>query len=209
MELHSERLKIAQLENRLAQGELFISYRIRFMARRSLSNFIINPSLNISLNLFLSNSANVGLLDDTRDTLSTLVSEGMDRVRDEIANQIGIEVRAEMVRQTDQLMTDLSLLHGVKTTAELCLEGVNSNTEYTNEMAEAIAASGSDICEKLDGINHGLMTKLDGISGELAGSKTHQESLSQARTQISAMTALLSENLKVRRVCVCVCVCGV
>ena len=36
LELHSERLKTAQLENRLAQGEIFISYRIRFMARRSL-----------------------------------------------------------------------------------------------------------------------------------------------------------------------------
>ena len=122
--------------------------------------------------------ANVSLLDDTKDILSSLVSQGMEKVRNDIAIQIGKEVRAEMVEQTDELMRDLSALRGVKQAVDLGLERINSTSDYISEAVEAINL----LDNKLDGINRGRLTKMAEISQTLAGKATQVE-LGLSRSQ--------------------------
>ena len=99
-------------------------------------------------------------MDDMKDTMSSLVSEGMVRVQDEVAAQVGVEVRAEMARQTDELMADLGVLRGVKSTIEICLDKLNSNFEYLGETVQAIDHSTSVLNAKIDGTEVKLMAKM-------------------------------------------------
>ena len=97
-----------------------------------------------------------------------------------------------MVKQTDELMKDLSALRGVKQAVDLGLERINSTSDYISEAVEAITL----LDHKIGGINRGLLTKMAEISQTLAGKATQVE-LCLARSQLSALSALLSENLKV------------
>ena len=85
-------------------------------------------SLILNIRKYTNFLANVSLMDDMKNTLSSLVTEGMARVQDEVATQVGVEVCTEMARQTDELMSDLGVLRGVKSTVEICLEKLNSNS---------------------------------------------------------------------------------
>ena len=136
-------------------------------------------------------------MDDMKDTLSSLVSQGMARVQDEVATQVGVEVRAEMARQTDEIMADLGVLRGVKSTVEICLDKLNSNSEYLGETVQAIDLSTSELNAKIDGMEVKLAAKIDGVAGQLATAKSNQESISHSSSKLSAVSALLSENLKV------------
>ena len=137
----------------------------------------------------------MSLLDDSKAMLSSLVSEGMDKVCDEIATQVGREVQAEMVKQTDELMRDLGALRGVKQAVDLGLERINSTSEYLNEVVQSITLLDS----KVDSINRTLLSKMELMSRDLAVKfkESHAESIAFTRSQLSAMSALLSELLKV------------
>ena len=154
-------------------------------------------SLILNIRKYTNFLANVSLMDDMKNTLSSLVTEGMARVQDEVATQVGVEVRAEMARQTDELMSDLGVLRGVKSTVEICLEKLNSNSKYLGEKVQAIDFSTTELATKIDGIEVKLAARIDGIADQLATAKSNQESISHSSSKLSAVSALLSENLKV------------
>ena len=136
-------------------------------------------------------------MDDIKDTMSSLVSEGMVRVQDEVAAQVEVEVCTEMARQNGKLMADLGVLRGVKSTIEICLDKLNANSEYLGETVQAIDHSTSVLNAKIDGTEVKLVAKIDDIAGQLAIAKSNQESISHSSSKLSAVSALLSENLKV------------
>ena len=65
------------------------------------------------------------------------------------------------------------------------------------ETVQAIDFSTIELATKIDGIEVKLAARIDGIADQLATAKSNQESISHSSSKLSAVSALLSENLKV------------
>ena len=83
-------------------------------------------------------------------------------------------------------MEGIGAISSIKSTVELCHSSLSSNSEYLNEVAEAVHQGST-----------GIKDKLDSIGQDLATAKTNRESINLSRTQLSSISALLTENLKV------------
>ena len=73
-----------------------------------------------------------------------------------------------MARQTNELMADL----GVKSTAEICLDKLNSKTEYLGKSFQAINLFTSELTAKIDGIKVKLVAMIDGAAGQIVTTKS-------------------------------------
>ena len=109
-------------------------------------------------------------------------------VKDELSHHVGVEVRAVVALQTDQLRDDIGSLHAIKIVAETCLSKVTDNGDFLNEIVESVNLTGNEVQSKIDTISQSLDTV-----------KATQEAVTLARTQLSSISALLTENLKVCR----------
>ena len=130
--------------------------------------------------------ANGALLDDIKSCVNGLLDDKLKTLASELCKQIGNEVRAELTCHKDFLMEDLGAINGVKSTVELCHTKVTDTTDYLNEILETINISATNI-----------ITKLEGQTRNLESCRSTQESLMQARTQLSSIAGLITENLKV------------
>ena len=115
-----------------------------------------------------------------------MLSDSMERLRDELAEVVGTEVRAELSRQTDELMEELGALSDVKGQVQTCSEKVKDSLEFMNETVEVVTVSTSDI-----------NSKLLCLQQTLDNTKADFDSISKSRTQLSTISALLQETLKV------------
>ena len=122
------------------------------------------------------------------DNFRTIVADVMVGVKDELSHHVGVEVRAVVALQTDQLRDDIGSLHAIKIVAETCLSKVTDNGDFLNEIVESVNLTGNEVQSKIDTISQSLDTV-----------KATQEAVTLARTQLSSISALLTENLKVCR----------
>ena len=115
-----------------------------------------------------------------------MLSGSMERFRDELAEVVGTEVRAELSRQTDEIMEELGVLSDVKCQVQTCSEKVKDSLEFMNETVEVVTVSTSDI-----------NSKLQCLQQTFDSTKADFDSISKSRTQLSTISALLQETLKV------------
>ena len=127
--------------------------------------------------------ANGSLITDLKDTVSIMLSESMEKFREDISHVVGTEVRAEISRQTDELMEEFRFLRNID---ENCLDKIKDNSEFLNETVEVINLATSETNDKLEGLQNTLVA-----------TKSEVETLSKSRVQISSLSALLQETLKV------------
>ena len=131
-------------------------------------------------------SVNGSFIDELKDCVSIMLTESMERFRDELAEVVGTEVRAELSRQTDEIMEELGVLSDVKCQVQTCSEKVKDSLEFMNETVEVVTVSTSDI-----------NSKLQCLQQTLDSTKADFDSISKSRTQLSTISALLQETLKV------------
>ena len=112
-----------------------------------------------------------------------MLSESMEKFREDISHVVGTEVRAEISRQTDELMEEFRFLRNID---ENCLDKIKDNSEFLNETVEVINLATSETNDKLEGLQNTLVA-----------TKSEVETLSKSRVQISSLSALLQETLKV------------
>ena len=128
------------------------------------------------------------------------VCAGLETFERNFLNKVALETRSEhsrylplrssgdfifFSRATDQIMSELCQLKGIKDVSEMTHETVNNLEVAFSDIAKAIGASRAQVSS--------LVSKVGG--GGLTG--TSQDILSQIRTTLSANSALLSEALKV------------
>ena len=83
-------------------------------------------------------------------------------------------------------MRDLGALRAVKTTVETCHANISDNGVFMSEILETITKSGSEVIKVLTN-----------ISPQLSVAKANQDGITLARSQLSSISALIAENLKV------------
>lgn len=105
-------------------------------------------------------------------------------MREEIAIHVSTEIRAAISLQNDRIMDLLSAIPAVKTTSELSINKLDDVYAYLGEVVESVNVSVAD-----------TTSKLETVSKDIA--KANQESVSQTRSQLSSISALLTESLKV------------
>ena len=93
----------------------------------------------------------------------------------EITKQIGTEIQSVLSRQTDDLMEGIGAISSIKSTVELCHSSLSSNSEYLNEVAEAVHQGST-----------GIKDKLDSIGQDLATAKTNRESINLSELSSAA-----------------------
>ena len=110
-------------------------------------------------------------LDELKQVICSNMQEGFQTLELGFSSKVGVEVRAELVRHTDRIMTELGVLHTVKSVSESC---------HT----------------KIGIVNESLMEA--SASNNLATKNIHDQIGTLAtKTQMSAATALLTGALKV------------
>ena len=129
---------------------------------------------------------NGNLINDINDTISVAFSDSMDRVRDDIVSKVRVEVRAEMARQTDELMAHIGVITAIKSTVELCHTKVSNNSDFLGEIVEAVEVGSTE-----------LKSMIEALARDLSTASSNHEAITHARTQLSSISALLTETLKV------------
>ena len=99
------------------------------------------------------------------------MTQGFQALELGFSSKVGVEVRAELARHTDRIMTELGVLHAVKSVSESCHTKLGVINESLMEASASNNLATSDIKEQI---------------GSLA-----------TKTQMSAATALLTGALKV------------
>ena len=108
-----------------------------------------------------------------KTTVKEVVNTSLDALRVDFSAQVGLEVRAEVERQTQELMEYLHQIHDVKSNVGQMDQRFNSMNEYLDEVS-------STACS--------VMSKTEDLAKQMG----------LARTQLSSISALVVENLKVR-----------
>ena len=115
-----------------------------------------------------------------------MIKDALSTLKEDIVSKVDHEVRAALTLQTDELMRDLGALRAVKTTVETCHANISDNGVFMSEILETITKSGSEVIKVLTN-----------ISPQLSVAKANQDGITLARSQLSSISALIAENLKV------------
>ena len=129
---------------------------------------------------------NTALTADLMANMGTLLNDTMKDFKEAIAIHVSTEIRAAISVQNDRIMEMLGAIPSVKTTSELGITKIDDVYAYLGEIAEAV----SNLSSK-------TIDKLEAVTKDFATAKANQESIAQTRTQLSSISALLTENLKV------------
>ena len=78
------------------------------------------------------------------------IGELFTSVRNDLASEIGKEVRAAVAIQTDQIMSGIESIPAIKTNTELCVSNIADNGQFLGEVAQSISYSESNMEKKLD-----------------------------------------------------------
>ena len=120
---------------------------------------------------------------------NNMVVTALATVKDDIVRQVDTEIRAAISKQTDEIMADLGALRAVKSTTETCLTKITDTGAFLSEILETIDKSGSDVIK--------ILTN---ITPQLSAAQANQEGITSARSQLSSISALIAENLKVTHI---------
>jgi len=112
------------------------------------------------------------------------ISAGFQTLELSFANKVAVEMRAELHRQTNEIMEEVSVLKGMKSVTDM---SHNTLTNIDGAMSEVAKAIGSSKAQMLS-----LHKKIDSN----LSSPNNPDVLSQIRTTLSANTTLLNEVLK-------------
>ena len=115
-----------------------------------------------------------------------LLKSSMDTLSETLTRHISIEIGAAISMRFDDLRDDLGAVQGIKDTTELCLAKVEDNVAYIDEIIDTVNKNTAQLVSKIDKIHH-----------EASSSKTSLDSIPQVRTQLSSISARLTEALKV------------
>lgn len=126
------------------------------------------------------------MLNEMSQRFNIMIKESLATLKADIVHQVDKEVRAALTLQTDELMADLGALRAVKSTIETCLTKTIDTGAFLSEILETIDKSGSDVIK--------ILTDL---TPQLSMAKANQESITLARSQLSSISGLIAENLKV------------
>ena len=118
--------------------------------------------------------------------VSNVLGNTNKELQEAIAIHVSTEIHAAISVQNDRIMDMLGAIPAIKNTSELCITKIDDIYAYLGEIAESISKSATDTTDKLEAVSKDLDT-----------AKANQESIAQARTQLSSISALISENLKV------------
>ena len=130
--------------------------------------------------------ANGGFLGDQEGMVRAVLKESMDTLTDTLTRHISTEISAAISMRFDELCDDLGAVRAIKDTTELCLNKVENIAEDVDEAIETV-----------NKISVELGPKLDSIAQAVSSSRTSQDSIPQMRTQLSSISARLTEALKV------------
>ena len=130
--------------------------------------------------------ANGGFLGDQEGMIRAVLTDSMATLTDTLTRHISTEISAAISMRFDDLCDDLGAVRAIKDTTELCLTKVGTTAEDIDEVIETVTKTSAD-----QGI------KLDSITQAISSSKTSLDSIPQMRTQLSSISARLTEVLKV------------
>ena len=90
------------------------------------------------------------LIDEIMFKFTNSVSKSLDRMKNDLALQVGKEVRAAVAIQTDQIMSGIESIPAIKTNTELCVSNIADNGQFLGEVAQSMSHSESNFEKKLD-----------------------------------------------------------
>ena len=135
--------------------------------------------------IYVDNSA---LMADLKADVSNLLANTMKGLKEDIAIHVSNEIRAAISVQNDRTMELLGAIPAVKSTSEFCITKLDDIYDYLGEIAESVNnISVEDPSGKLEAVSKDII-------------KANQEAVAQTRSQLSSISALLTESLKVSRV---------
>lgn len=129
--------------------------------------------------------ANGGLLGDQERLLRDLISENVSTMTESLTRHISTEIGAALAARIDELRDDLGAIHTIKDTTETCLNKVVDTSEYLDEVMDSFHKTSDSFNLKVDSLNQAV-----------SASKVSLESLPPIRTQVSSISARLTEALK-------------
>jgi len=129
--------------------------------------------------------ANGGLLADQERLLRDLLTESMSTMTESLTRHISTEIGAAITARIDELRDDLGAIHTIKDTTETCLNKVVYTSEYLDEVMDSFNKTSDSLIIKVDSLNQAV-----------SASKVSLDSLPQVRTQVSSISARLTEALK-------------
>ena len=132
---------------------------------------------------------NNGILADQERVIRELLKESMESLTDTLTRHISTEIGAAISMRIDDLRDDLGAVRAIKDTTELCLTKVENTVVYIDEIIETVETMNKNTAE--------VAMKLDTINQDISSSKTSLDSIPQVRTQLSCISARLTEALKV------------
>ena len=115
-----------------------------------------------------------------------LLKNSMDSLSETLTRHISIEIGAAISMRLDDLRGDLGAVQAIKATTEMCLTKVEDNVAYIDEIIDTVNKNSAQLASKLDKTLH-----------EVSSSKMSLDSIPQVRTQLSSISARLTEALKV------------
>ena len=90
------------------------------------------------------------LMDEITFKFTNSVSESLVRMRDDLAFQVGKEVRAAVAIQTDRIMSGIESIPAIKTNTKLCLSNIADNGQFLGEVSQSMSHSESNMEKKFD-----------------------------------------------------------
>ena len=122
-------------------------------------------------------------MDELMFKFNSSLSESLDRMRNDLALQIGKEVQAAVAMQTDQIMSGIESIPAIKTNTELCVSNIADNGQFIGEVLESVSHSESNLEKKLDMV--------------VSAIKNTKETVEQTMKSVNSSSVQLTEALKV------------
>ena len=129
-------------------------------------------------------------MDEMMFKFNSSLSESLDRMRNDLALQIGKEVHAAVAMQTDQIMSGIESIPAIKTNTELCVSNIADNGQFIGEVLESVSHSESNLEKKLDMV--------------VSAIKNTKETVEQTMKSVNNSSVQLTEALKVGLLLKCI-----
>jgi len=128
------------------------------------------------------------LISEISESISDILNGGLQRLKDDLCGNLHLDISAELSRQIDPLLSQISDLNNVFTSFKTLLEDGAENTDNLHGFLGEVSA-------KLD-INHqAIEVKVKAMSLAVSPLK---DALTNVQTQLTAILTLVDEAIKVK-----------
>ena len=100
-------------------------------------------------------------------------------MKNDLALQVGKEVRAAVAIQTDQIMTGIESIPAIKTNTELCVSNIADNGQFLGEVAQSMSHSESNFEKKMDIVVTAIRNTKDTVEQTLKSVNNSSAQLSE------------------------------